>query len=54
MTDEIDQLANIPSVVDRTRRLEAGAPIVAAPSPEVTTVEIIRGDKRTHESVRQE
>jgi hypothetical protein len=35
-------------------KVSPSAPIVAAPSAEVPTVEIIRGDKRTHESVRQE
>jgi pilus assembly protein CpaB len=38
-------------------RLAAGATVsapVAAPPPDMPTVEIIRGDKRTHEAVRQE
>jgi pilus assembly protein CpaB len=35
-------------------QVSPSAPVVSAPSAEVPTVEIIRGDKRTHESVRQE
>jgi pilus assembly protein CpaB len=36
------------------RSVEKVAAVAAAPAPEPTTVEIIRGDKRAHEVVRQE
>jgi hypothetical protein len=38
-------------------RITTGSPApaaAAAPAPELPTVEIIRGDKRAHEAVRQE
>jgi pilus assembly protein CpaB len=46
------------TAVARTRVAQAGPssvkPVVAAVAPELPTVEIIRGDKRAHEVVRQE
>jgi len=53
----VDLGAPVRAAQDRQRTTKEGpkaAVVVPSPSPELPTVEIIRGDKRAHEVVRQE